>query len=151
MPNEDRPVRLLIENRQGRHEFFLLDTFEAGIALLGSEVKSLRIGKAVIGDAHVEVGEDGAWIVNFHIAPYTHANRNNHEPMRRRRLLLHDHELSKLRKGIQEKGLTVIPMKLYLRGSRVKVEIALAKGKKLHDKRATIKDRDARRELREVR
>jgi SsrA-binding protein len=148
---DEKPIRLLIDNRQGRFEYFLLDTFEAGIALLGSEVKSLRIGKGVIGDAHVEIGDDGAWIVNFHIAPYTHANRNNHEPMRRRRLLLHQHELSKLRKGVAERGQTVIPTRLYLKGSRVKVEIALAKGKKLHDKRASIKDRDARRELREVR
>ncbi len=148
---DDKPIRVLIDNRQGRFEYFLLGTFEAGLVLLGSEVKSLRIGKGALGDAHVEIGEDGAWIVNFHIAPYTHANRNNHEPMRRRRLLLHQHELSKLRKGIAERGQTVIPTKLYLKGSRVKVEIALAKGKKLHDKRATIKDRDARRELREVR
>jgi SsrA-binding protein len=148
---DERPVRVLIDNRQGRFEFFLLDTFEAGIALVGSEVKSLRIGKGVLGDAHVEVGDDGAWIVNFHISPYTHGNRNNHEPLRRRRLLLNQHELSKLRKGVAEKGQTIIATKLYLRGSRIKLEIALAKGKKLHDKRHAIKDRDARRELREVR
>lgn len=139
--------RSLIDNRRARFEFHLKDHFEAGIALLGSEVKSLRAGRANLQDAWVRLDEDGATLVGLHISTYEEANRNNHEPMRPRRLLLHSHELSKLQKG-KDKGLTIVPTRIYLKGRYIKVEVALAQGKKLHDKRQTIKERDLDREMR---
>lgn len=147
--SKDQPDRIkdLVVNRRARFEYHLLDCFEAGISLLGSEVKSLRAGKGNLQEAFVVVRPDGAWLMQCHISPYTHANRLNHDPVRPRRLLLHPHELAKLRRGTAEKGMTVVPVRLYLKGSRVKVEIALAKGKKLHDKRQALKERDARREM----
>jgi len=146
-PAENPPIRLLIDQRRARFEYHLDEVFEAGIALLGSEVKSLRAGNANLAEAWVSVDESGAWLHGCHIAPYTEANRLNHEPLRKRRLLLHRHEIVKLRRGIHQGGMTVIPLKLYLKGSRIKLEIALAKGKKLHDKREAVKERDARREI----
>ncbi|MEZ4241874.1 MAG: SsrA-binding protein SmpB [Myxococcota bacterium] len=145
----DRPptVRVLIENRRVRHEYTLEDTFEAGVALLGSEVKSLRAGNANLAEAWIRLDRDGATLVGSHISPYAEANRQNHEPLRERRLLLHSHELLKLERGVRQKGMTVVPVRLYLKGSRVKLEIALARGKKLHDKRESLKERDARREM----
>lgn len=139
-------VRVLIDNRRARYEFHILDTFEAGIVLLGSEVKSLRQGNANLQEAWIRLGEDGAWLVGCHVAPYVEANRQNHEPLRQRKLLLHDHELAKLAKGIHQQGLTAVPLKIYLKGSRIKVELALVRGKKLHDKRETSKKRDWDRE-----
>ncbi len=141
------PIRVLIDQRRARFEYHLHEVFEAGIALVGSEVKSLRAGNANLAEAWVSVDETGAWLHGCHIAPYTEANRLNHEPLRKRRLLLHRHEIVKLRRGIAQGGLTAIPVKLYLKGSRIKLEIALAKGKKLHDKRESVKERDARREI----
>lgn len=141
------PVRTLVENRRVRFEYELLDTFEAGLVLLGSEVKSLRQGNATLAEAWVALEDDGAWLVGCHIAPYVEANRQNHEPLRKRKLLLHATELAKLARGVRQKGMTVMPVRLYLKGSRVKLEIALARGKKLHDKRQTLKERDARREM----
>lgn len=138
---------MLIENRRARHEFHLEDAFEAGIALVGSEVKSLRAGNANLSEAWVRVASDGAWLVGAHIAHYVEANRQNHEPKRERRLLLHRHEILKLSRNIKLRGLTVVPVQVYLRGSRIKVQIALAKGKQLHDKRETVRRRDAEREM----
>ena len=141
-------VRDLAQHRKAYFEYHIEDKWEAGISLLGSEVKSLRGGRAALTEAWVRLDPAGrCWLEQCHIAPYEQANRNNHEPMRSRGLLLHDHEIAKLRKGTREQGLTIIPLRIYLKGSRVKVEIALARGKKLHDKRATIKERDAKREL----
>jgi SsrA-binding protein len=139
--------RDLVTNRKAHHEFFIEDRFEAGLALLGSEVKSLRAGQANLQEAHVRLTPDGAWLHGCHISPYKWANRNNHEPVRPRRLLLRRSELAKLRKGTKEKGMTIVPLRLYLKGSWVKVEIALAKGKKYHDKRHSLKARDARRDM----
>lgn len=147
----EEATRDIVSNRRARYEYSLSDTFEAGIALLGSEVKGLRTGKGNLADAYVVIEDDGAWIQGFHISPYSHANRQNHEPLRRRKLLLHKHELAKLRKGTEEKGMTIVPTRVYLKGSLMKLEIALARGKKLHDKRDAIKDRDAERELRRIR
>jgi SsrA-binding protein len=140
-------IRVLIENRRVRHEFLLEDTFEAGLSLLGSEVKSLRAGNANLAEAWIRLDAAGAALVGSYIAPYPQANRENHEPTRERRLLLHAHELLKLQRGVRQKGMTVVPVRLYLKGSRVKLEIALAKGKKLHDKRDTLRQRDAQREM----
>ena len=146
-PGKPQPNRVLTDNRRARHEYNFEEIFEAGLVLLGSEVKSLRAGNANLSEAWVRLDPDGAVLVGCHIAPYSEANRNNHEPMRPRRLLLNRHELLKLKRGIQQRGFTVIPVKIYLKGSRIKLEIALAKGKQLHDKRESIKQRDARREM----
>lgn len=137
----------VVVNRRARHQYTVSDTFEAGISLLGSEVKSLRAGNANLVEAWVQIKHDGAWLHGCHIAHYPQANQFNHEPTRPRRLLLHGHELSKLQRGIQQKQMTVVPLRIYLKGSLFKVEIGLAKGKKLHDKRQTIKARDAKRDM----
>lgn len=140
-------VRVLIDHRRARYEYHLHDVFEAGLVLVGSEVKSLRAGNANIAEAWIGVDAGGAWLHGCHIAPYVEANRQNHEPLRKRRLLLHQAEITKLRRGTTQGGMTIIPLRLYLKGSRIKLEIALAKGKKLHDKRETVKEREARREI----
>jgi len=140
-------IRDIVVNRKARHEYFVEETFEAGLSLLGSEVKSLRAGRANLQEAYVRLDAGGAWLVGCHISPYTHANRNNHEPTRDRRLLLHRSELYKLRRGTQQKGMTIVPLRIYLQGSLFKVEIALAKGKKLHDKRHALKAKQAKREM----
>lgn len=139
--------RDLIVNRKAWHEFFILDKFEAGLALRGTEVKSLRGGTANLQEAYVRLAPEGAYLEGCHISPYEAGNRFNHEPTRSRRLLLNRHELLRLKRGTAEKGMTIVPLRLYLKGSLVKVEIGLAKGKKLHDKRETLKARDAKREI----
>lgn len=139
--------RDLVVNRKARHEYHLEDHFEAGVALLGSEVKSIRAGRANLQQAYVRVGDDGAWLVDAHVSPYEQANRNNHDPLRPKKLLLHATELLKLKKGLTLKGMTVVPVRLYLKGSYVKLELALAKGKKLHDKRESTKEREVQRDL----
>jgi SsrA-binding protein len=140
-------LRDLVVNRRAFHEFHVLDRFEAGISLLGSEVKSMRAGRANLQEAFVRLTPLGARLEGCHISPYDEANRNNHAPLRSRQLLLNRAELAKLKKGTAEKGMTIIPLRIYLKGSRIKLEIALAKGKQLHDKRAAIKEREAKREL----
>ncbi|MEZ4322784.1 MAG: SsrA-binding protein SmpB [Myxococcota bacterium] len=151
MSNTD-VIKSLVVNRKAKHEYTLTDRFEAGMVLTGSEVKSLRTdGSANLMDAYVELRDDGAWLLSFYIAPYDHANRENHEPRRARQLLLHKQEISKLRKVTRERGMTVIPTHVYFKGSRVKVEIAVAQGKKLHDKRHAIKERDIEKQLRRIR
>ncbi len=140
--------RDLVENRRGRFEYEVLEQFEAGIALMGSEVKSLRAGQANLQDAWVRVAPDGAWLMACHISPYTEANRWNHEATRPRRLLLKRPEISRLKKATAEKGLTVVPLRFYLQGRLVKCAIAVGRGRKHHDKRHHIRDRDAKREIR---
>jgi SsrA-binding protein len=140
-------VRVLVENRRARFDYALEDTFEAGIALAGSEVKSVRMGKANLQEAWVRLDADGAWLMGCHISPYAEANRFNHEPLRERRLLLNRSELAKLRKQVSIRGRTIVPTRIYLKGSWVKVEIAVATGKKLHDKRHAIKERESKREM----
>jgi len=147
MTDATPPIRVLIDNRRARHEYLLLDSFEAGISLLGSEVKSLRAGEANLQEAFVTLRADGAWLHGLHINPYRWATHEQHEALRPRRLLLHRHELAKLRKATGQKGMTIVPTKIYLKGSRIKVEVSLAKGKKLHDKRHSLKERDARRDM----
>jgi len=140
-------VKEITNNRKARFEFHLFDTFEAGLSLLGSEVKSLREGRVSLAEAFVVLRSNGAWLRQAHIAEYKWANINNHEPLRERQLLLHKHELVKIRKSVREKGMTIVPLRLYFKGSRIKIEIALAKGKKLHDKRAAIKERESKRDM----
>lgn len=140
----------LCENRKARFNYEILEKFEAGIALLGSEVKSLREGGGNLSDAYAHFHRGELWLANCHIAHYKAANQFNHEPTRQRKLLMHRQELERLQGKIQEKGLTLIPMGLYLKAGRVKVELGLGKGKKAHDKRDTIKKRESDRELKRV-
>jgi SsrA-binding protein len=133
-------------NRQASFRYNLLDRFEAGIVLQGSEVKSLRQGGAQLKDAYAEVRDGEVWLRNMHIAPYKPA-RDNHEPERPRKLLLHRREIDRLLGASSEKGLTIVPTRLYWSGPRAKVELALAKGKDMYDKRRAIKDRDTKREV----
>ncbi len=145
-------VKVVATNRKAKFEYFLIETFEAGISLQGSEIKSIRAGQISIKEAYVRVDDRGAWLLEAHIAPYAEANRFNHEPRRPRQLLLHKKEIRKLQNNVQKKGLTIIPTKVYLKGGRAKIEIALARGKKLHDKRQDLKkkatERDMQREIR---
>ena len=139
-------VKVLATNRKATFEYFLLEKFEAGLALHGSEIKSIRAGQISIQESYVDI-ENGeqAWLVEAHIAPYAQANRFNHEPRRRRRLLLHKKQIRELWNDIRIKGMTVVPTRVYLKNGRAKIEIALAKGKKAYDKRETIAKRDAAR------
>ena len=138
----------LATNRKASFEYFLLEHFEAGISLQGSEIKSLREGQASLAEAFVTVEDNlQPWLVNAHIAPYEAANRFNHDPKRPRRLLLHKREIRELYDSVRLKGMTIIPVKIYLKNGRAKLDLAIAKGKKLYDKRASIADRDAKREI----
>lgn len=138
--------RNVCQNRKARHEYELTDFLEVGVMLLGSEVKSLRQGKGNLEDAWVKVEEDGATLMNMHIAPYAQANQFNHEPLRPRKLLLHKEELRKLRHKVREKGLTIVPIQMYFLGPWCKLEIAVGRGKKLHDKRAALREQEDKRE-----
>jgi SsrA-binding protein len=140
-------IKMLVENRRARHDYDLKDKFEAGVALVGSEVKSLRAGKGNLQEAYVTVRANGVWLIDAHISPYAQANQFNHKPRRARRLLLHHHEISKLRKASKIRGMTIVPLKLYLKGSYVKLEIALGKGRQQHDKRHALKAREAKRDM----
>lgn len=140
-------TKTVVSNRRARFDFELSDFFEAGLVLVGSEVKSLRAGTANLQDAFVAVGRYGADLLNCFIAPYEMGGYANHEPTRKRRLLLHERELDKLRKATLQKGFTIVPTKLYFKDGRAKLEIALGRGKKLHDKRHTTAERDTKRQL----
>jgi len=150
MAKSDREAaqKNIAENRKAFHDFHILETFEAGLALLGTEVKAIREGKVNLRDsfARVEAGE--IWLHNVHVNPYSHRGYADHEPTRRRKLLLHRAEIRKLIGRTVEKGLTLVPTRMYFSNGHVKVAIALAKGKKAHDKRETIKRREADRETR---
>jgi SsrA-binding protein len=141
-------IKILTTNRRARFEYEILETREAGIELKGTEVKSIRLGQINLSEGFCRISEDmQAMLQNVHIAPYDFGNRHNHDPLRPRRLLLHREEIYRLYGKIREQGLTLIPLKLYLKKGRVKLEIGLVKGKKLHDKREAIKRRDAQREV----
>lgn len=139
--------KLIVDNRRARHEYHLSDRFEAGLVLQGTEVKSLRGGQATLQQAYAEVRDGEGWLVGLHVPEYTEGNRANHEPDRPRKLLLHRKELERLASGVAEKGFTVVPTRLYFKGGKVKVELALAKGKELRDKRRDIASRDAKRQI----
>ena len=140
-------IKVVANNRKAHFEYFLLDRFEAGIALAGSEIKSIRAGQVSLAEAYVEVTDHEAWLINSHIAPYEAASRFNHDPKRPRRLLLHKREIRELFDSVRQKGVTIVPVQMYLKEGRAKVEIALAKGKKLYDKREIMAKRDAEREM----
>jgi SsrA-binding protein len=139
---------LIADNRKAFHDFHILETFEAGIALLGTEVKGIREGRANLRDAFAKVERGEVWLYNVHINPYSHRGYVDHDPKRRRRLLLHRQEIRKLIGKTVEKGLTLVPTRLYFKRGRVKVALALARGKQAHDKRESIKRREADRETR---
>jgi SsrA-binding protein len=140
-------VKVVATNRKARHEYFLLETFEAGMELKGTEIKSIRAGQVSLAEAYVQVDGQQAWLMDAHVAPYEQASHFNHEPRRPRRLLLHRSEIKQLWDTVRQKGVTIIPLRVYLKDGRAKLEIALAKGKKLYDKRATIAERDSKREI----
>jgi len=142
----DPGEKLIASNKKAFHDYFVLQKAEAGVALTGTEVKSLRDGKANIKDSYVIFKNGEAFLFNAHISPYSHGNLRNHEPERNRKLLLHRREIEKLREQVVEKGLTVVPLRLYFKGGKVKVEIAVVRGKKLYDKRETEKKRELDRE-----
>ncbi|MCF8568194.1 SsrA-binding protein SmpB [Alicyclobacillus tolerans] len=139
--------KALAQNRKAYHDFFIEETFEAGMVLTGTEIKSIRRGKANMRDAYARVENGEVFLHNLHISPYEQGNRFNHDPLRTRKLLLHRSEIAKLIGAIRDKGYTLIPTRMYLRHGFCKVELALAKGKKLHDKREAAKKRDANREI----
>ena len=139
--------KLIADNRRARHDYQLLDRHEAGIVLTGTEVKSLRAGRATLGQAYAEVRDGEAWLLGAEIAVYEQGNRANHEPTRPRKLLLHRREIDRLYGQVREKGVTIIPTRMYFKDGRVKVELALARGKELHDKRRDIAERDAKRQI----
>ena len=138
--------KLIASNKKAYHDYFVLQKLEAGMELTGTEVKSLRDGKANLKDSYVIVKENQAYLLGAHISPYTHGNIQNHDPERTRKLLLHRREIEKLKVQTTEKGLSVVPLRLYFKGNRVKVEIGVVRGKKLFDKRETEKKREADRE-----
>ncbi len=141
------PDQTIALNRRARHEYAISETLEAGLVLTGTEIKSIRAGKANLADAYARIERGEAWLVGAHIAPYEQGNRYNHEPLRTRKLLLHRDQISDLVGMTQAKGLTLVPLRLYIRNGMAKVELAIARGKKSHDKRRTIAERDQRREL----
>src|SRR5579859_295236 len=141
-------IKILSDNRHAGHLYYLSDRMEAGLALTGTEVKAAKDGKIQLKDAFAEVQSNEAWLLNAHIGQYSHGNRENHEPMRRRKLLLHRAEIDKLLGKTREKGLTLVPTKMYLKNGRIKLELAVAKGKKLHDKRESEREREMEAEAR---
>jgi len=145
---KDPSLKILSDNRQAGHNYFLMERFEAGLVLTGTEVKAARDGKVQLTDAYGAVLNNEAWLVNAHISQYSHGNRENHPPVRNRKLLLHRREVDKLLGITREKGLALIPTKVYLKGGRIKCELAVARGKKLHDKREADRARTAEAEAR---
>jgi SsrA-binding protein len=144
---EESGIKIIATNRKAGRDYFLLDKFEAGIALQGSEIKSVRAGQVSLRESYVRVDDREAWLMNAHIAPYDPASSFNHEPRRPRRLLLHRREIHRLFEKVRIRGFTLIPTKMYLKRGRAKIEIALARGKKQYDKRREIAKRDVEREI----
>lgn len=148
MAQRDDSLKILSDNRQAGHNYFLLDRFEAGMVLTGTEVKAAKDSKIQLKDAYASILGNEAWLLNAHISQYSHGNRENHPPIRNRKLLLHRREIDKLLVQTRDKGLALIPTRIYLKNGRIKCELAIAKGKKLHDKRETERIRTAEAEAR---
>ena len=144
------PVKIISVNRQAYHDYFVERTIEAGISLVGTEIKSIRDGKVNLRGSYAIARNGELWLENAHIAIYEHGNRYNHEPLRNRKLLLHRREIEQLQAKAATKGLTLIPLKLYLKGGKAKIELGLCRGKKLYDKREAITERDVKREMERV-
>jgi len=146
-PSVGDAEQIVCVNRQARHNYFIEETYEAGLVLLGSEVKSLRDGKANLKDSYARIQKGEAFLLNAHVSPYPGANRFNHDPTRMRKLLLHQREIERLTGKTKERGFTLIPLRLYFKNGRAKVELGLARGKKLYDKRETLRRKAAEREV----
>ncbi|MCK9312826.1 MAG: SsrA-binding protein SmpB [Methanocorpusculum sp.] len=144
---QEKNIKVVTENRKARHDYFIEEAFEAGIALTGTEVKSLRASKVNLKDSYAQVVNGEMFLFNMHISPYEQGNRYNVDPVRSRKLLLHKNEINKLFGKVKQQGLTLVPLKVYFKRGRVKVEIALAKGKKDYDKRNVMAEKDAKREM----
>ncbi|MBO0721644.1 MAG: SsrA-binding protein SmpB [Blastocatellia bacterium] len=144
----EKAIKIITTNRDAYHNYQILESFEAGIQLVGTEVKSIREGRVNLKDAYAMVREGQIWLLNAHISHYSHGNRQNHDPTRDRRLLLHKREIIRLQSKVQEKGLTLVPTKLYFKGNLIKCELAIARGKKLYDKRETETRKTQEREAR---
>jgi SsrA-binding protein len=140
-------IKIIVQNRKARRDYKVLDTYEAGLELRGTEVKSLRQGRGNLKNSYARIEANEAFLHNLHISEYAQGNRFNHDPVRKRKLLLHRHEINRLRGRVEEKGLTLIPLKLYFKRGKAKVELALAKGKREYDRRHDIAERDAKREI----
>lgn len=144
---ETDKIKIIASNRKANFEYLILSKYEAGMVLFGTEVKSLREARVNIQDAYGKITKDEIWLVNSNINEYKFGNINNHDPLRNRKLLLNKREIRKIKQELQEKGLTLVPLKIYFRGSKIKIEIGIAKGKKLYDKRESIKKREVERNL----
>jgi SsrA-binding protein len=148
-PKKERVIKPIAENRKARHEYIIDEQLEVGVALAGTEVKSLRQGKVQLSDGYAFIDKGELWLENVHISPYAHGNRFNLEEKRRRKLLAHAREIDRLRVKLQGTGSTLVPLRIYFKGNKVKVVIGLARGKKAYDKRQSIKEREAKRDIRE--
>lgn len=144
---KEKGIKIISENRKARHDYFVLESYEAGVALSGTEVKSLRSGKTTLSDSYVTVIDMELFVLGWHISPYEQGNRFNKDPLRSRKLLMHKREIHRLAGRVQQEGLTLVPLKIYFKDSRVKMEIGLCKGKKLYDKRETKAKREADRAI----
>jgi SsrA-binding protein len=147
MGSQERGDRTIATNRRARHEYDILETVEAGLVLRGTEVKALRAGQVNFKDSYATVRNEEGWLVGCHISPYSHGTDANHNPERDRKLLLHRRELARLTGKVAERGLTLVPLRLYFKDGRAKLELGLARGRKLHDKRSAIREREVRREM----
>jgi SsrA-binding protein len=143
----DKRVKVIARNRKARHDYLIEDTIEAGLVLTGSEIKSVRAGQVNLRDSYAVIRNGEAWLLNAHISPYKQASYQNHEPRRDRKLLLNQREINRLTGKLQEKGLTLVPLQIYLKGSWAKVELGLGRGKRKYDKRQTLRDREDRRRI----
>lgn len=143
-------MKILSDNRSASYNYHLLETYEAGIQLIGTEVKAAKTGKVQLKESYADILDNEAWLLNAHISEYSHGNRENHQPMRKRKLLLHRQEIDKLLGKVREKGLALVPTKLYLKNGKIKLEVAVAKGKKFHDKRESERAREDQEEARKT-
>lgn len=148
---EKGPIKLIAENRKARHDYLIVDQYEAGLVLTGTEVQSLRLGKANLKDAYAKVKDGEVWLYQMHISPYPFAYYNNHDPLRVRKLLLHKREILRLYAKANEQGHTLVPLKLYFKAGKAKITLALAKGKREFDKREALRERDQKREVERAR
>ena len=148
---EKGPIKIIAENRKARHDYLIVDQYEAGLVLTGTEVQSLRMGKANLKDSYARVKDGEVWLYQMHISPYPFAYYNNHDPLRVRKLLLHKREILRLYAKANEQGHTLVPLKLYFKAGKAKITLALAKGKREFDKRETLRERDRKREVERAR
>lgn len=147
MADKKESIKLIAQNKKARHEYFILETYECGIELFGTEVKSIRLGKVNLTDSYAGINNREVWLKGMNISPFEQGNIFNRDPLRERKLLMHKNEILKLSQKLNEQGLSLVPLKVYLKGSLVKIELALVKGKKLYDKRESIAQREAKRHM----